>query len=109
MNGSLEITLSKESYKDLEFVPALPSRFGLARLQLTTAILSLQLRWRLVDELEQALLHVRPNSSYQESASTRVRLADHSFIFSSGGRLEVKVQLPGRADVYGLWPAVWTM
>lgn len=27
----------------------------------------------------------------------------------TGGRLEVSLQLPGRADVYGLWPAVWTM
>ncbi|CED82799.1 Concanavalin A-like lectin/glucanase, subgroup [Phaffia rhodozyma] len=26
-----------------------------------------------------------------------------------GGRLEAKVRLPGKASIYGLWPAFWTM
>jgi beta-glucanase (GH16 family) len=30
----------------------------------------------------------------------------NKFCFSGHGRLEAKVQLPGRASVYGLWPAL---
>ncbi|KAL7415902.1 glycoside hydrolase family 16 protein [Mrakia frigida] len=33
----------------------------------------------------------------------------NKFCFSGGGRLEASIQLPGRARVYGLWPAFWTM
>ncbi|CED85101.1 Concanavalin A-like lectin/glucanase, subgroup [Phaffia rhodozyma] len=32
----------------------------------------------------------------------------NKFCFT-GGRLEASVKLPGRPDVYGLWPAVWTL
>lgn len=27
----------------------------------------------------------------------------------TGGYIEASVSLPGRSNVYGLWPAVWTM
>ncbi|KAL7410077.1 glycoside hydrolase family 16 protein [Mrakia frigida] len=59
VNGSLEVSLSQESYNGLDYVGG--------------------------------------------------SLTSWNKLCFTGGRLEVRVQLPGRPDVWGLWPAVWTM
>lgn len=33
----------------------------------------------------------------------------NKFCYSGGGYVEVSVSLPGRSDVSGLWPSVWTV
>lgn len=41
------------------------------------------------------------------SISDRFRFV--TFFSFTGGRIEAAVRLPGRPDVWGLWPAIWTL
>lgn len=74
-----------------------------------SAFVSLQLRRRLSQYMEQDVFHVSslpPMLVCEFSADDPSRPVP--YLSPSGGRLEVKLRLPARADVYGLWPAVWT-